>query len=1131
MGPVGRKDIETEDTATPDQDLVHQPTALAPSDGGGDSPSGVSSLPVIGQAAYARRGELARGGLGRIIEATDRRLRRVVALKELRRHSPEAAARFVREAMVTARLQHPGIVPIYEAGRWSDGEPFYAMKLVSGTSLAEAIAQRPTLDERLALIPRAIAIAETIAYAHSQRVIHRDLKPHNVMCGEFGETIVIDWGLAKDLAAPDEPELKGEPSDSGSGSGSGQTVAGTVMGTPAYMPPEQARGEPVDERADVYALGALLYHLLAGTAPYPSSADRSVLAGPPPPLDAGVPRDLAAIVDKAMAREPAGRYPTARELAEDLRRFQTGHLVSVREYGSAERLVRWLRRHRASVAVATVASIALAVTGGFAVVRVVRERDRANREAVESNISRAFAEAREGDLTLLQARVQLDRDPTATLAWLGQLPDARLDAAAASIAGDAVSRGIASHVLRLDAARVVGLALGTADRGWALYQNGKLFALDTRAGIARPAWTAGETATVLAATPDGAVAAAATMHHVAIVEGITADAVTLDSTPLALALDPTGAWLAIGLEDGRLLLRPRSGGDPKELERFGGEIRAAAFSPDGTHLAVGAFDGTVAVYRLSDRARRVHGSHRGPVWALAWAPDGSAIASGGEDTTAQIWTLDGAPPRVLTGHTAAVKDIAFDASGERVLTGSTDHTSRLWARDGRTLATLAHDEQVLAVARSADGGWWTAGTDHLVRRWDHDGGRLATWRGHEEFVGRLALSPDSPRLASAGLDGSVRIWDTALDREVLGTGATAVRFDRTGDRMAIVRDGHLWLGATGALADRGSASGATVITFVDGDLAIGIAPDGHVVRFDAAGAVTLTPAPAGLGGLVDRGGVLFGAGYDGQLWRWADPKLPPVGLPCDPNYVLSVIRVGKDDLIATAGADATVRIWHRDGRVERVLHDGDGPIHFMAASADGSLIAAGDVVGTVVVWQVADGKELARYHHVGQVRAVAFAETGDRFASAGDDRQVKVWYRDGRQQTLEGNVQIASSVAFSRDGALLASGSLDGSVRVWALATGASRVLRGLRTDIPSLRFQADGAFVATGGGLVLRWPAAALAPPPVGAAALRAWIATHSDVAISAQLPVTTTTTSRPDRSPAASPRLPGRGRSPGAT
>jgi WD40 repeat protein len=339
--------------------------------------TGAGQLPVVDRAAYRVDGEVARGGLGRILRARDRRLERTVALKETLHGGPDLAARFVREAMVTARLQHPAIVPVYEAGRWPSGEPFYAMKLVAGRPLDALIAAAATPADRLALLPNLIAVAEALAYAHRERIIHRDLKPQNVLVGDFGETVVIDWGLAKDLAdAGSGPDAAAGPFRSPAAPG--ETVAGAVMGTPAFMPPEQARGEPVDERADVYALGAMLYHLLAGSPPYagatPQAVIDKVVAAAPEPVDRrqpGVPPELAAITAKAMARAPADRYPGAAAMVEELRRYQTGQLVGAHRYTAGALLRRWIRRHRAAV---TAAAAIVAVAIAAVVIYLQRER-------------------------------------------------------------------------------------------------------------------------------------------------------------------------------------------------------------------------------------------------------------------------------------------------------------------------------------------------------------------------------------------------------------------------------------------------------------------------------------------------------------------------------------------------------------------------------------------------------------------------------------------------------------------------------------------------------------------------------------------------------------------------------------
>ncbi|HVV83603.1 MAG TPA: protein kinase, partial [Kofleriaceae bacterium] len=324
--------------------------------------------------------ELARGGLGQVLRARDPRTGRIVAIKQVLRPNRELIVRFAREALVTANLQHPSIVPVYEVGRWHGGEPYYAMKLVRGRALDALIAEAGSGAARVALVPHVIAVADALAYAHSEHVIHRDLKPANVLVGPYGETVVIDWGLARDLASDDDA-----PAPTLATAAPGETVAGAVMGTPSYMAPEQATGQLLDERADVYAIGALLYHVLAGVRPYDEQKTvdgilAAVEKGPPHLLAALAPDaapELIAIAGKAMARDRAARYPTARELAEDLRRFQAGQLVGAHRYSSRELVRRWLRRHRAAAATAAIAAAALAVFGVVSFRRIAHERDRA----------------------------------------------------------------------------------------------------------------------------------------------------------------------------------------------------------------------------------------------------------------------------------------------------------------------------------------------------------------------------------------------------------------------------------------------------------------------------------------------------------------------------------------------------------------------------------------------------------------------------------------------------------------------------------------------------------------------------------------------------------------------------------
>ena len=308
-----------------------------------------------------------------------------LVLDRVRSREAELLRRFEAEALLTASVQHPAVVPVYERGQLPDGRQFYAMKLVSGRSLRELIDECKTLADRTALLPNVIAVTDALAHAHWQRIVHRDVKPSNIIVGEFGEALLIDWGVAKNLRTDSKA-----PQSTAVQAGADRTALGAIIGTPAYMSPEQAKGLPIDERADVFSLGATLYHLLAGRAPYEGDTVEilpKVARGDYTPLsqvEPAVPSELAAIVNKAMMSQPADRYPTARELAEELRRFQTGQLVLSHRYSPRDLLIRWARRNQPLLIAVAVFFTLAAVGSVISVRRILSERDRANREAEAS---------------------------------------------------------------------------------------------------------------------------------------------------------------------------------------------------------------------------------------------------------------------------------------------------------------------------------------------------------------------------------------------------------------------------------------------------------------------------------------------------------------------------------------------------------------------------------------------------------------------------------------------------------------------------------------------------------------------------------------------------------------------------
>ena len=1042
IGPTVDKDRTSAPAADPGFgtslfDMGGPAAARAPA---ASAPAG--DLPVRDRERYEFGDEHARGGLGKIMLAHDRELDRKVAVKELLRQGNTAQARFVREAMITARLEHPAIVPVHEAGRWLSGEPFYAMKLVAGRSLSEVIKDTSTLEERLALLPNIIAVADAIAYAHSELVIHRDLKPSNVMVGAYGETVVIDWGLAKDLARPDEAaDLLAGPYRVPANDG--LTEVGVVIGTPAYMPPEQADGLPVDERADVYALGAMLYHLLSGVAPYAASSSRQALAavleGPPEPIEdcaSGIPVDLAAIVGKAMARELKARYRTAEELAEDLKRFQNGRLVEAHHYSRAQLVRRWVSRRRGVVTASAVALLVVILVVAFSFQRVLEQRDLAQKSAHSLAAER-------NKLILVQAENSLEQDPTATLAWIATYPlSGNAWNRLRDVAADAASRGVARHVLHgheqgvLSAWDIPGTKLlltASADRTVILWDTEARTSLQVADAL-------GESSAVAVSPKGDLIGFANRANEIIVVELSGFSRRTLGQHPAGvgqLKFSPSGEELLSSGDDGSLRLWALPLGAHRDFVGHTKEVLHVSFSPDGEYFASCGMNGSAWLWHVGE----VTGERIGDCgWYIGFAAQRNVVAF--DEPSGTVHVLDVATHRHhrLSGLDVVNSQVRLSPTGDRVAAADNSGRVLVWSiATSEIVAKASHPDSVASVAFSGDGRLFASGDK---------GGRIelrnlqsgSKWEllGHTDSIFSLAFSSDEEHLLSGSGDSTVRVWS-------LPPGGA--------ERM----QGH-----TGSVF--------SAVFSPDGRLIATDSHDGTVKLWSANGELVRT--------LVGHESLVFGlsfsedsrrlasASWDGTVRIWETATGESKTLRGHEGAVRGVAISHGGEYVASAGADGTVRLWRAsDGRAVKVWHGHQDEARRVVFSPASTHVVSAGEDGTVRFWAVGEGEARVAKVHSDTVTAVRYSRNGKWLASWGKDGRVVVFNGFTFEQEATFNAEgLVYDTCFSSDERFVFAATAVGSLHMWELSTGAETVLIRYRSPLVAVRSSNDDSMLAIGG-------------------------------------------------------------------
>jgi WD40 repeat protein len=954
--------------------------------------------------------EIARGGMGVVYRARQLSLNRLVALKVVL-HGPFSSADFVRrfhqEAQVVAALRHPNIVVIYEVGE-DRGNHFLALELVEGGSFAELARERPLLVKRAANYLK--IVAEAVEHAHQRGVLHRDLKPSNILLDGLDQPRVTDFGLAK-LVNQD----------------AALTVTGQALGSPNYMPPEQAAGKFSDctPQSDVYSLGAILYELLTGRPPFQGETLQAILlqaqnAEPVPPrrLNPGTPEDLQTICLKCLQKEPARRYSSARELAEDLERFLDGKPIRARPVAPLERAWLWCRRRPrlAALVAGLIAAVVLGVAGVFWQWRLaeghaqgeLRQRRIAERDAAATRLNLYAA-----DVAVASQAIQNDNLGLArrTLAGLRPQPgetDLRgfewrylwqlcRGTQLAALTGH--ERTVTCSAFSPEGRRLVTGGMDGVAKVWDVMEHK---CLATLAVTTQAVWSVNF-------TPDGKYLMTGCNESVAFWDTTSWRVWTNYPGQLA-ALSKTGTFLAT-TEGSPFFWEPagavrlwnwRTGQLLRRLDQPG---RAPALSSDGRLLALAGAKSGITVWDTATGQRLREWPTKNPIWSLHFSPDGQELLSAGWSSEVTLWTLAGQPPaRTLSGHRLHVWSAVFDEAGGTIATTSSDQTVRLW--DAATLEPKSvlrgHDSEVWCAAFSPDGRLLASGgKDQQVLLWSTAAAPQADLP--HDMVRRPTISPDGKWVATIDpASGNSKLWnvaDLALMGQRPAEGRGIIGFSRDGKCVATLDDDPLRLRFW---------------------LPDGVIPERQTVL---EGVPTKKPQFAFIGMSPERA---FFLAIDGtgrmHIWNTDTGKLVrTIQGPAPPLRNAALSPRGKQIAVCVE-RENVARLYEVDTGTERHLAGHRDFVSGLAFSPDGATLATGSMDGTIGLWNTQTGAALATLPgHMQETTDVAFSPDGRTLASLGQNESLKLWHLPTLREVVSENEPHAGIwLQFSPDGRKLA---------------------------------------------------------------------------------------------------------------